>query len=226
VGAGHRGGTYDHQRRKGRCKECDKSDSDLIRCSTCDVKKSKEAFELRSDGELKKCCIKCQEVKSIYTENLRCEHGKDKSYCELCDGRHLCIHKKNKFGCAECQGTLICQHHKRKSRCALCNGTEVCIHKKYKLYCRDCNFNSYLRNNIMSRMRLVLGYSDFSYLGCSIEEYIVYLESQFGDKFTWQNYGETWEVDHIKGIRIKGIRDEERIKRIHYLNTRPLSIVQ
>jgi len=77
---------------------------------------------------------------------------------------------------------------------------------------------------VMDRMRGVIKNPKFDWLGCSIEEYKVYLESQFGDQFTWENYCEIWELDHLRPIGVKGITDEERIKRLHYLNTRPLTI--
>ena len=54
------------------------------------------------------------------------------------------------------------------------------------------------------------------YLGCSYEEYVIYLENQFDQNMTWQNYGEYWEIDHIYPLSKGGS--------FHYTNTRPLSI--
>jgi hypothetical protein len=56
------------------------------------------------------------------------------------------------------------------------------------------------------------------YLGCSYEEYIVYLENQFDENMNWSNYGKDkyWEIDHIIPLSKGGS--------FHYLNTRPLSI--
>jgi hypothetical protein len=51
-------------------------------------------------------------------------------------------------------------------------------------------------------------------LGCSSEEYRLYLEQQFTPEMNWGNYGEYWEIDHIVLLSQGGS--------FHYTNTRPL----
>ncbi len=53
-------------------------------------------------------------------------------------------------------------------------------------------------------------------LGCSIKDFIIYLEKQFDENMNWDNYGKYWEVDHIHPKSLGGI--------YHYSNTQPLSI--
>ena len=61
------------------------------------------------------------------------------------------------------------------------------------------------------------------YLGCNMEEYTQYFESQFTPEINWDNYGEYWEIDHIKPIASFDLSIEENLYIcFHYLNTQPL----
>jgi hypothetical protein len=66
-------------------------------------------------------------------------------------------------------------------------------------------------------------------LGCSFEEFKVYLESKFEPWMNWENKGsrvveglnQTWDIDHI--IPISSAQTEEDIIRLnHYTNLQPL----
>lgn len=58
------------------------------------------------------------------------------------------------------------------------------------------------------------------YLGCSWVELREYLQSNFTDGMSWDNYGE-WHVDHIIPLAIAGNK-EQLIELCHYTNLRPL----
>ena len=84
-----------------------------------------------------------------------------------------------------------------------------------------------LRTNIRSRFKFELAKRGESkwikandYLGCSWLELREYLESQFTDGMTWDNYGE-WHVDHIVPLAIAENR-AQLIKLCHHTNLRPL----
>jgi len=53
-------------------------------------------------------------------------------------------------------------------------------------------------------------------LGCNMKFYIKYIESQFDNIMSWDNYGSYWEIDHKYPLSKGGS--------FHYTNTRPLSI--
>jgi len=60
-------------------------------------------------------------------------------------------------------------------------------------------------------------------LGCTIEEYKQYLETQFKPEMNWDNHGKIWEIDHIVGCINFDLSDFEQQKQcFHYTNTRPL----
>jgi hypothetical protein len=58
-------------------------------------------------------------------------------------------------------------------------------------------------------------------LGCSFEEFKIYLETKFDDKMNWENQGTYWHMDHI--IPISSAETEEDVYRLnHYTNFQPL----
>jgi hypothetical protein len=65
--------------------------------------------------------------------------------------------------------------------------------------------------------------STIEYLGCSIEEYIVYLENMFLQEMDWENYGVIWEIDHKTPLSTFDLTQKENIyKAFNYQNTQPL----
>lgn len=60
-------------------------------------------------------------------------------------------------------------------------------------------------------------------LGCSLDIFKSHLESHFKPEMNWDNYGEIWEVDHIKPCSLFDLTDIEQQKLcFHYSNTQPL----
>lgn len=59
-------------------------------------------------------------------------------------------------------------------------------------------------------------------LGCSIDELKVYLEFQFQDGMSWENYGE-WEIDHIVPLFKFDLTNSEQVKKAcNFSNLQPL----
>jgi hypothetical protein len=60
------------------------------------------------------------------------------------------------------------------------------------------------------------------YLGCSESEFKSYIESQFQEGMTWENYSHSgWNLDHILPLS-KAKTTEDFLKRGHYTNLRPM----
>jgi hypothetical protein len=93
----------------------------------------------------------------------------------------------------------------------------------------------WLRSNIRSSISTMLnrkGYTKNSktieILGCSFEEFFLYLESKFEPWMNWDNRGlyngtpnYGWDIDHIIPIS-SGLTEEDIIKLNHYTNLQPL----
>jgi hypothetical protein len=66
--------------------------------------------------------------------------------------------------------------------------------------------------------------STFNLLDISLPEFINYIEAKWVKGYmNWENYGEIWELDHIKGIVNFDLTDELQLKECwHYTNFQPL----
>jgi hypothetical protein len=70
--------------------------------------------------------------------------------------------------------------------------------------------------SIINRYLKVKSKKTNEYLGCSYEEYSIYLEKQFDENINWGNYGTYWEIDHTIPLSKGGS--------FHYTNTSPMAI--
>lgn len=61
-------------------------------------------------------------------------------------------------------------------------------------------------------------------LGCSIESFMLYIESKFEPGMNWGNHGRYgWHLDHIMPLAIFDMTNEEHVKRAwHFSNFQPL----
>lgn len=97
--------------------------------------------------------------------------------------------------------------------------------KKYKydipyrlLILLRCRLNDMLRSKY-----IIKTYSAKKLLGCNLNEYKQYLEHQFKPEMNWENYGDIWEIDHIKPCsKFDLLNIEEQQDCFHYSNLQPL----
>lgn len=85
-----------------------------------------------------------------------------------------------------------------------------------------------LRRLIYSYFRSKKGYGPKSSLnqiiGLPYKDYITYIESQWEEGMSWENYGNKkgqWVCDHINPTSTAGSK-EELLSRFHFLNVRPM----
>lgn len=90
----------------------------------------------------------------------------------------------------------------------------------------SCRLRARLSHSIRNNHKMGSGVSD---LGCSIDEFIKYLENQFLDGMDWGNYGHgvnKWNIDHIVPLLSVDLTDREQLLKVcHYSNLRPLWMI-
>ena len=153
-------------------------------------------------------CSKCNEVKPLDS------YGKDKSKK---DGRLP--------NCKECKKEYDKQNHLDNK------DKHHSIQKEYRLTRRkndlEYRLMSVLQNGLLRAYKKKKIKEDLSqknvikHLGCTLPEFISYIENKFIDEMSWSNYGE-WHLDHI--VPILALEKEElTIEQIaHFTNYQPL----
>lgn len=70
--------------------------------------------------------------------------------------------------------------------------------------------------------------SIYAYLGISIQEFTLYIESLFKEGMTWNNYGYySWHIDHIVPLSSFDLTKEEELYRAwNYKNLRPMWAIE
>ena len=85
-----------------------------------------------------------------------------------------------------------------------------------------------LRKQLTSRILLELKgktkkFKTLHILGCSYEEFKMWLTEKFLPEMSWENHGVVWEIDHIIPCSKFDLTVEENIfKCFHYTNHQPL----
>jgi hypothetical protein len=193
---------------------------------------------------MEKYCRKCQITKSTS------EFGKNQSRCKDCKNKHYHQNKdkwevyalKNK---EKIQEKNLKWNSLNKENISLYNSLynqknkekkNKDFNKWYKdnptyyknRYSNDLNFRmkSILRARINQALKgNMKEKSSLDLLGCTIEEYKIYLSKQFDKNMAWNNYGIYWEIDHIKPCDSFDLSNlEEQKKCFIFTNTQPMKV--
>jgi hypothetical protein len=181
-------------------------------CKKCNSTKDDTCFRTAIDKRgttvleyLKSICMECekQEAKRRYYLNKEKQNKNSKEYKE-----------KNK------------EEIKIKRRQYLSDNKEH-IKIRYKNYCMNNreqinkNAREYRKNNISIRLRdnfrnrLLEGIrkekSTLDYLDTTIEHVMKWLESNFKEDMSWDNYGIIWNIDHTLPLNIFDLKKDEDI---------------
>lgn len=177
-----------------------------------------------------KKCSKCMKILELSYFN------KDKSKsdglypsCRKCQNKKERVYyHKNKVQINSEKRDKYCPKKKNKYY----EANKVTIKARTKAYKRN-RYNTDLEFKIQDLLtnglrRLLKGKDKnnraLHYLGCSIDEFKIYIESQFQPGMTWDNWSrDGWHLDHINPISSFNLLNEEEIQiACHYTNLQPL----
>jgi hypothetical protein len=97
--------------------------------------------------------------------------------------------------------------------------------KKKEKYSKDVSYR--LKLNLRNRLNAAIrnkckSGSAVKDLGCTIDDFILYIESLFCDGMTWENWGE-WHLDHIKPLSKFDLENREQfLEACNYRNIQPM----
>lgn len=168
----------------------------------------------------------CKICSNIYTKNYR-QRNKEKVRSHNRKSYHNNVEKRRSYRkkyYKENKEKLNTYNRKYNQENKKILNAKANVRRKAKLH-YDLNFK--IRLNLRNRMHQALkgNYKSGSAvqdLGCSIDEYIKYIEAKFTEGMTWENYGE-WHLDHIKPLTSFDLIDRQQfLEAAHYTNYQPL----
>ena len=181
-----------------------------------------------------KHCKKCNQEKHLDDFcNRKGEKDGKHRYCKLCLNHDFTKY----YHTSGRKNSIYYEQYREENKQYFRKYNNNHYHTNKELY-REWNKNQYhsdfkfrLKHITASRISHALKTYDIlkndrtiEYLGCSMGEYYYYLEQQFTNRMSWDNYGSYWEIDHIKPIDSFDFNIEENLYIcFHYTNTRPLS---
>jgi hypothetical protein len=187
-------------------------------CKKCGIEKSEDLF-YKTRSVCKNCIKKYKEQYYLLNKNIL-EKKRKSYYCLNKDG----ISKK-----AKTYYNLNKEKHLQRMKLYRENNKEkLSEYFKKNIYAKRKNNEIYRFKNAIShliresfkRSNHRKNSKSVDILGCSIEDFKIYLQSKFKKNMTFTNHG-NWHLDHI--IPISSAKTEEEVIRLnHYTNFQPL----
>lgn len=185
-------------------------------CNVCHKEKELTEFYKRGSG-VESLCKLCK--KTYYTDNKKNVLKKKKK--RYVKNRDTVLTKMKAYY------MLNADHKKQYQKEYARNNREVINKNLKKKYLNDPLFKmkSIIRKLIrgsLKRQSVNKIEASVKILGCSYDEFKLYLENQFTSDMNWNNQGSYWELDHK--IPISWAKTEQEVYELnHYTNFQPLS---
>jgi len=207
-------------------------------CNRCDIEKEEIEFgrrKLNKDG-LQNTCKTCTKILRVGYNKTYSEKNKEK--IKERSSRYLLEHREERL---ETTRKYNDSHKEEKQQYQIDN--KVIIAKKKKIYSstHKKERNEYHKKrfesdpsykmscSLRSRVRKVFygkrkPAKTQELIGCTWEEFKIYMEKQFKPGMSWKNHGlHGWHVDHIIPIASFDLSDPEQARAaFHFTNCQPL----
>lgn len=203
-------------------------ENNMKKCKKCNLEKEKSCFHKHTGSKdrlaynCKDCCHNI--AQETYMNNKEKIDKRRKEYA---------IENKERIKAVRLNYFSSEQYRKRKAEYDIeyrkNNKEKIAEHKKrWELKNRN-EINFKIVRNLRRRIHHVIkdnykSDSTIQLLGCTVEEFIKYLENQFTDGMTWENYGvDGWHIDHILPCSSFDLSIEENQRKcFHFSNMQPL----
>jgi hypothetical protein len=180
-------------------------------CGECKINKSTDQFH-KDSSKISGFTSYCKECKTLYRKNN----------IEQFRARKLKWYQKKKL-----QKSLIPKQKKIKDKNY--KPAHKLKRKEKERLQRQTDLNFRMLGNLRTRIYHAMkkdtkGKKTKELLGCSIQEFKIYLESKFREGMSWDNYGKYgWHIDHIIPCSMFDLTNfEQQQKCFHYSNLQPL----
>lgn len=190
-----------------------------MQCETCLENKDESSFPKKQIYKLKEC-IKCSSKRELDRARRREDYHRNKEKRQKKHREWLSNQENYK------RSLQVAREYKKK------NKNKLNILRKER---RKVDMNYKISEGMRSRLRYALQESGakkrdstLHYVGCSLENLISHIESQFDDMMEWDNWSNDidsgWNIDHIIPCAAFNFNLENEIEEcFHYSNLRPLS---
>jgi hypothetical protein len=177
---------------------------------------------------LTKICTKCNIEKEIENFSFRKDSQCHRGACKVCNNNRYRYRAKDYYhqNKEKCKKTF--QNWKNNNpdwhaEYRKNNKTKLALYKQNRR--KDPLFK--LIESRRHRRNLILknhnSFISATNLGCSVDEWKQYIENQFDENMTWNNYGKYWHLDEIIPCSAWDQSNIDHQKACwHYLNSRPL----
>jgi hypothetical protein len=198
---------------------------------------SVEDYHKRAFPDGTKQCTKCKDIKPLSDFGLR--KGVDvRSDCKKCVAKNTKKYRdENPLKVYLCNLMYLSEHKEEAKQ------WNKAYYEKHRIRLRvitNANRKKRFENNIQAKIiancrTRVCGFMKYKkaekfahtidLLGCSVEFFVNWLEWQFDENMSWDNYGTYWEIDHVMPCNAFDMTiEEEQFECFNWRNCRPCEV--